>query len=107
MSFPPGPTCGSVTEHWFPLQAEKTGNAMADYNNAAFLAFDAARAWCAATEETPGATTPKPWNKLEPNLSEIVGHVAEELKVPRHHPLVCKVISNPFQFIHSGQPIHL
>jgi hypothetical protein len=43
-------------------EADKTGNAMADYNNAAFLAFDAAKAWvrmCARTHAREGRSESK------------------------------------------------
>lgn len=70
--------------------AEKTGNAMADYNNAAFLALDAGRAWVEATTAA-GGEVPEPWNKRVVNLAEVVGFVAKGLGVPRKHPLVMKV----------------
>jgi len=53
--------------------AEKTGDAMADYNNAAFLARDAALAWCDATGRMPlGGKTFVPGRA---NLAEIVRDV--------------------------------
>jgi len=53
--------------------AEKTGNAMADYNNAAFLARDAAAAWVDANAALPlGGATFVPGRA---NLAEIVRHV--------------------------------
>ena len=70
--------------------AEKTGNAMADYNNAAFLALDAGRAWVEATTAA-GGEVPEPWNKRVVNLAEVVAFVAKGLDVPRKHPLVMKV----------------
>lgn len=53
--------------------AQKTGNAMADYNNAAFLARDAAAAWCKSTGELPleGGI----FVSGRPNLAEVVRHV--------------------------------
>mmetsp|Transcript_88606 Transcript_88606/g.225541 ORF Transcript_88606/g.225541 Transcript_88606/m.225541 type:complete len:522 (+) Transcript_88606:69-1634(+) len=56
--------------------AEKTGNAMADYNNAAFLARDAAAAWCKSTGKTPldGET----FVQGRPNLAEVVRHSRAE-----------------------------
>lgn len=58
--------------------AEKTGDAMCDFNNAAFLARDAALAWCDATSERPldGATFVRDC----PNLAEVIRHVSQHMK---------------------------
>jgi len=53
--------------------AEKTGDAMADYNNAAFLARDAALAWCDGTGRLPLAG--KTFVPGRANLAEIVREV--------------------------------
>lgn len=58
-------------------KAEKTGDAMEDYNNAAFLARDAATAWCKASGEIPlGGKT---FIKGCANLAEVVQHVRQSL----------------------------
>ena len=71
-------------------EAEKTGNAMADYNNAAFLARDAGIAWTKASKDA-GEEVPKPWNGQNLNLSEIVRHVSGRIGLPATHPLVMEV----------------
>jgi len=52
--------------------AEKTGGAMADYNNAAFLARDAASAWC-----NGGCKIEKTFVAERANLAEVVGKIRE------------------------------
>lgn len=54
--------------------AEKTGAAMADYNNAAFLARDAAAAWCAAQTQVNESLPLEPFVPARPNLAEIIRH---------------------------------
>eukprot|EP00929_Paragymnodinium_shiwhaense_P059898 TRINITY_DN29965_c0_g1_i3.p1 TRINITY_DN29965_c0_g1~~TRINITY_DN29965_c0_g1_i3.p1 ORF type:complete len:508 (-),score=100.25 TRINITY_DN29965_c0_g1_i3:220-1743(-) len=54
--------------------AEKTGDAMADYNNAAFLARDAAAAWCVAETKRRGMLPSETFLEGKPNLAEIVRH---------------------------------
>jgi len=56
--------------------AEKTGDAMADYNNAAFLARDAAKAWCDSTGET--VLEGKTFVPGRPNLAEVIRHVRQK-----------------------------
>ncbi|CAK0890885.1 unnamed protein product [Prorocentrum cordatum] len=56
--------------------AEKTGDAMADYNNAAFLARDAAAAWCEGAGRMPSGRL---FVEGRPNLAEVVRHVRAEL----------------------------
>ena len=57
--------------------AEKTGDAMADYNNAAFLARDAAAAWADSAGRQPlGGRT---FVEGRPNLAEVVRHARAEL----------------------------
>lgn len=52
--------------------AEKTGGAMESYNNAAFLARDAAAAWCESGEAPISGAAFVPGR---PNLAEIIRHV--------------------------------
>jgi len=52
--------------------AEKTGGAMESYNNAAFLARDAAAAWCESTDTPVAGPT---FVAGRPNLAEIIRHV--------------------------------
>lgn len=58
--------------------AEKTGGAMEDYNNSAFLARDAAAAWCKSAGRLP-LEEGKLFVPGRPNLAEVVRHVRSTL----------------------------
>eukprot|EP00927_Polykrikos_kofoidii_P019582 TRINITY_DN1916_c0_g1_i7.p1 TRINITY_DN1916_c0_g1~~TRINITY_DN1916_c0_g1_i7.p1 ORF type:complete len:520 (-),score=98.67 TRINITY_DN1916_c0_g1_i7:235-1794(-) len=81
--------------------AEKTGDKMDDYNMAAFLARDAAEAWCLAADKQPlGGKTFVPGKA---NLAEIIREVSAELGVAPSDPSVRQSVGDMISKVDDGR----
>eukprot|EP00927_Polykrikos_kofoidii_P019580 TRINITY_DN1916_c0_g1_i5.p1 TRINITY_DN1916_c0_g1~~TRINITY_DN1916_c0_g1_i5.p1 ORF type:complete len:520 (-),score=101.24 TRINITY_DN1916_c0_g1_i5:327-1886(-) len=81
--------------------AEKTGDKMEDYNMAAFLARDAAEAWCLAADKQPlGGKTFVPGKA---NLAEVIREVSEELGVAPSDPSVRQSVGDMISKVDDGR----
>eukprot|EP01062_Namystynia_karyoxenos_P054090 TRINITY_DN44277_c0_g1_i1.p1 TRINITY_DN44277_c0_g1~~TRINITY_DN44277_c0_g1_i1.p1 ORF type:complete len:552 (+),score=173.45 TRINITY_DN44277_c0_g1_i1:76-1656(+) len=79
-------------------KAEKTGGAMADYNNAAFLARDSARAWRDA-----GGQVSDPFVPGAPNLAEVVRATRGALPRDAAAPAIRRAVREAIAAVDDGR----